>query len=329
LSAGLRLNILEGLFSFASFEYVWLEDNTDQQQSNPRAWEAGFDFNRQIGNLPLYSSLRATYRYEKDTLSTFSFLAGEDSFEVQGGLSYRPFLDWEMFVNGRLRKVWPEDRGTRDIFTEGEIITGTRILFDSGLTWNPRGNISGVVFKDIDGDGKLDEEELGIEGVKIFLGKDKFTVSDENGRFSFFNIQAKKVFLLLDLSSVPTGFVPSTLTLKEVSIKQDRLSMVNFGLVTRSEIVGRVFIDTNGNGKLDAEEKGLKGVVLRLEDGTQTKTNDKGQYYFRKVPVGEHVLSFEVNTIPVQFLPKVPIKKKLILTEGMSYVYNIPLELLE
>ena len=66
-----------------------------------------------------------------------------------------------------------------------------------------------------------------------------------------------------------------------------------------------------------------------LEDGTRTTTNDKGQYYFRRVSVGEHILSFDVNSIPIHLLPKVPIKKEMSLTEGMTYRYNIPLEALE
>ena len=325
---GARLNLFEGLSTYASQEYNWLKEISPEEQSHPQAWEVGLDYNHQVGKLPLYANLRASYRDEKETSSTRSFLAGEDSFEIQGGLSYQPFPDWEIFVDGRVRKVWPEDP-SESIYAEGEFITGARLLFDTGLTWNPVGDISGVVFKDLNSDGLRQEDEPGIARVKIFLGKEKSSISDEEGKFSFLKIRAKSAYLNVELSSVPSGFIPTTMTLREVPIKPDGVSTVNFGLGFRCEIIGTVFVDENANGKLDADEQGLADVVLLLEDGTKTKTNNKGRFYLRKLSPGEHTLSFDVNTVPIHLLPKVPIKKSLTLSEGMSYIYNIPLESLE
>jgi len=328
VTAGARLRLFDGFSTYASSEYNWLEDISPNTETNPQAWEAGFDYNHQVGNTPVYTNLRADYRDERATSSTHSFLAGEDSVEIQGGLSYKPWTDWELFVDGRYRKVWPETEG-ESIYTEGEFLTGARLVFDTGLSWEPVGDIYGVVFKDVDGDGLQEDGEPGIEGVKVFLGKDKFELTDDEGKFTFFGTRAKAVYLTVDLSSAPSGFVPSTPTTREFKIKHGGIGKVVFGLTFRSEIVGSVFIDKNKNGKFDHDEVGQTNVLLFLEDGTKVRSNDRGRFYFRKVSVGEHVLSFDVNSIPINLLPKVPIKKEMSLTEGMSYTYDIPLEPLE
>ena len=325
---GARLRLLGGLSTFASQEYNWLNEAEADETSHPRAWEAGIDYNRRLKSLPLYTSLRASYRREEDTSGTYSFMAGEDSLEIQSELRYRPFGDWELFASGRVRKVWPNDDVEEDEYAEGEFLTGLRFLFDTGLTWNPVGDIYGVVFKDIDGNGLQGEDEPGIEGVEVYLGQEESAFSDVDGEFAFLNVRAKQAYLNLGLSSIPSGFVPSTSTDQAVSIDHGEASAVSFGLSFRCEIVGSVFIDANGNGRFDADEAGQGNVLLRLEDGSEARTNDRGQFYFRKASVGTHTLHIDVNTIPIHLLPKVPIKKEMFLTEGTSYVYNIPLEVL-
>lgn len=329
ITTGMRLNLFDGFSVFASEEFSWLHEVSADQSSLPRAWEAGIDYNHQVGRLPLYASLRASYRDEKDTSSTYSFLSGEDSLDIQGGLSYQLFGDWEVFLDGRIRQVWPNNLEETGVYAEGEFITGARMLFDTGLTWNPVGSIYGVVFKDINGDGLHMEDEPGIEGVKIFLGEDKASISDKDGKFIFPKVRAKQAYLTLGLSSVPSGFVPSTATSQKVPIEHGGVSVVNFGLSFRCEVVGSVFIDANGNGRFDPEEEGQQNVILRLEDGTEATTNDQGRFYFRRVSPGEHILTLEINSVPIHLLPKVPMKKEMFITEGASYIYNIPLELLK
>jgi hypothetical protein len=87
-----------------------------------------------------------------------------------------------------------------------------------------------------------------------------------------------------------------------------------------------VFEDINGDGKPSANEPGVKGVVLVLEDGSKVTTDTSGRYAFSKASVGEHTLTLDLKTLPTKYLPTVPIFKDINLFEGISYVYNIPLK---
>lgn len=133
----------------------------------------------------------------------------------------------------------------------------------------------------------------------------------------------------IDMSSLPEGFVLTTPVSQEVSIIQGKVQKVDFGIASRTEITGFVFEDTNGNGEFDGFDKIVKGVVLVLEDGSSSTTDNTGRYLFSKAMVGQHTLKLDLNSLPPQYMPTVPISKDIELTEGASYIYNIPLQMIE
>jgi len=65
-------------------------------------------------------------------------------------------------------------------------------------------------------------------------------------------------------------------------------------------IAGRLRVD--GCGKPDAaEENGLEGVRLFLEDGTYVVTDKNGMYHFEGVTPGTHVVQVDLETIPEKY----------------------------
>jgi hypothetical protein len=89
--------------------------------------------------------------------------------------------------------------------------------------------------------------------------------------------------------------------------------------------VGVVFIDSDNNNQFDRGEKGLGGVTFILDDKERMTTDNNGQYLFRKVSPGEHTISIDLKTLPTQYIPKVPLKKKVVLDKGATFFHNIPL----
>jgi len=67
---------------------------------------------------------------------------------------------------------------------------------------------------------------------------------------------------------------------------------------TKGIIIGRVFLDKNGDGILRAGEKGLAGAVLYLEDGTRVITDKDGKYSMPYVDPGTHVLKIDTLSLP-------------------------------
>jgi len=64
--------------------------------------------------------------------------------------------------------------------------------------------------------------------------------------------------------------------------------------IAEGEISGRIWIDANGNGLQDEDEKGLAGAEVTLVgDETYTAATDAdGEYSFVKIPIGEYAVSF-------------------------------------
>lgn len=67
---------------------------------------------------------------------------------------------------------------------------------------------------------------------------------------------------------------------------------------TKGFVVGSVFLDCNGNDLRDADEAGMPGVRILMEDGTSATTDADGRYSFSEVPARTHVLRLDGATLP-------------------------------
>jgi uncharacterized repeat protein (TIGR01451 family) len=72
---------------------------------------------------------------------------------------------------------------------------------------------------------------------------------------------------------------------------------------TKGTIIGRVFIDRDGNG-LPRKDTGVPNVALYLEDGTRVVTDKDGKFSISGVVAGTHVLRLDETTLEKGLLPK-------------------------
>ena len=63
-------------------------------------------------------------------------------------------------------------------------------------------------------------------------------------------------------------------------------------------VLGKVFVDCNGNHVQDAEELGIPGVRLVLTDGTTLVSDVEGKYSVCGLPPRSHVLRIDPHTLP-------------------------------
>jgi hypothetical protein len=201
-----------------------------------------------------------------------------------------------------------------------------RHLWDTGVSWESVGTVEGYVFNDLNSDGLRQRDEPPVDGVKIWLGKDKSQVTDILGYYKFSKVRARKAYLTIDANTIPSGFLSTGPQTQEAVIAHGYASRINFGITSRSEIIGVVFEDIDGDKQLGSKDLPVRGIVLILEDGTKTVTNDSGRYFFRKASVGKHTVTLDLNSLPPIYLPAIPIFKDLELFEGISYNFNIPLK---
>jgi len=325
---GMRFNIISDLYYYINKELNWTEARFYGTRTRPTAFETGLDWNRQIFDSPFYGNIRLTYRDEEETVSPVSLLSGEDYLEGYAELTYRPTPSFEAYVSSRLRNIWADNPSVNKRM-EANIYAGLRYLWDTGARWDPVGGIAGYVYKDLNYDGIRQGNEPSIEDIKVCSGKNNCQTTDVSGYYRFSKIRAKKAQVNIDISSLPSGFVLTTPVSQEVSIVQGKVQQVSFGIASRTEITGFVFEDTNGNSEFDGFDKIVKGVVLILEDGSSSTTDNTGRYLFSKAIVGLHTLNLDLNSLPPEYMPTVPITKDIELTEGASYIYNIPLQRIE
>jgi uncharacterized repeat protein (TIGR01451 family) len=71
-----------------------------------------------------------------------------------------------------------------------------------------------------------------------------------------------------------------------------------------SVLVGRVFVDDDGDGRPGNAEPGVPGVRLFLEDGTFVLTDVMGKYHLEGIRRGLHVLRLDGQTLPPGLEPR-------------------------
>jgi uncharacterized repeat protein (TIGR01451 family) len=74
---------------------------------------------------------------------------------------------------------------------------------------------------------------------------------------------------------------------------------VTGGVFTKEAcVVGKIFVDCNGNAVQDAEEIGIPGVRLYLEDGTYLVSDVEGKYSYCGLKPMTHMLKVDATTLP-------------------------------
>lgn len=325
VSFGLRFSLIGQLYFFLDDQFNWLKETFTCRRTEPSALQTGVDLAGQILNTPFYENLRFIYRNEEDASSPLSFFSGEDYIEGYAELSYRPNPDFDTYCSTRVRNVWADNpNATKRV--EAEFNAGMRYLWDTGVRWEAVGNIEGYVFRDLNSDNLRQRDEAPVEGIKLLLGKNRSAVTDLFGFYRFSGVKGKIAYVVFDPKSLPSGFVLTGPNRQDVSILQGRTGRADFGIISRSEIYGIVFEDENHDQEFNPGEQVIKGVKLVLEDGKQVVTSGEGKYVFRNATAGGHELTLDLNSLPKDYLPQVPMTKKIILTEGLSYNYSIPLK---
>ncbi len=321
--AGIQLPLTNQISTFANYEYDWLHQPADAGgNSNPNVINAGLEYVKQF--TPKFSiNSQVVYRDELGVKENSSFLSGEKSVIITSGFNYNPTPDISIFADGNASKVLSHTGNPS--YDDFEVHLGVRITFGGATYWDPLGTVSGIVFKDRNGDGKFVSGDEGIAGVKVKVG-DKEVITDKYGRYRV-QIRAKGVQVVPVLDTIPGGLIFSTSSTLNVGIIQGRETQADFGLISQTGIYGIVFVDKNGSGVPNSTDKFIGKVKVVLDGKIIQKSDAHGAFYFRKVTPGEHIISIDINTLALNMVPLVKLKNKIDVTEGTNYMFNIPVKI--
>ncbi|MBM3883006.1 MAG: hypothetical protein FJ387_25360, partial [Verrucomicrobia bacterium] len=182
-------------------------------------------------------------------------------------------------------------------------------------------NIIGAVFFDGDGDGQFGAGEGGLGDVTVSLwsgdGKALLatTLTADDGTYAFSGL-AIGAYLVRETD--PGGFASTTPNERPVSLGSGGVVRVDFGDQAVGSIGGVVFVDANGNGLPDANEPGLRDVLITLVGATvtrTTRTDANGNYAFTLVVAGSYSVE---ETDPTGYLSTTPNRRVVNMTAGGS-----------
>ncbi len=162
---------------------------------------------------------------------------------------------------------------------------------------------SGEVYNDTNGNGTLNNGELGLSGwtVDLINSSNQVTTAttDVNGDFSFTDVGPGTYTVEVVQQ---TGYdASSTTSLSVTASSGSNVSDLNFGEFVPVALSGEVFGDVNGNGALDGGESGLSGwTVNLLNSSSQTvgtvTTDPNGDYSFAAIGPGAYSIQVVQQT---------------------------------
>jgi hypothetical protein len=160
--------------------------------------------------------------------------------------------------------------------------------------------VSGLIYEDVDGDGRRGPEDPALDGVTLRMGFER-TTSLPGGRFEFRNADPGTV--TVDARAAGDDYLP----LPDLPVPADRF--LEIGLTRSAGLDVSAFLDSNANGTWDAGElaaAGLRVVVRReADEGWEITTSADGTASLSSVRPGSFVVSVVEQSIPRRgFLPE-------------------------
>ena len=86
-------------------------------------------------------------------------------------------------------------------------------------------------------------------------------------------------------------------------------------------------IDKNGNGIPDEGDEFVHSVKVILDGKITQISEPQGAYFFGNVSPGKHVLTLDIKTLPIKYIPLIKLQNEVNVTEGTTYILHIPMKL--
>lgn len=96
-----------------------------------------------------------------------------------------------------------------------------------------------------------------------------------------------------------------------------RLYVEPDAIFERSEVIGRVFCDDDGDGRVSPRERGLAMARVYLDNGSYAVTDRHGKFHFSNVAGGYHLAKVDENTVPPGSKPTRTVRRDFHLTPGL------------
>jgi len=210
-------------------------------------------------------------------------------------------------VLGTLGGVVPQND-----FFGGIVITSDAHGYEYNFCEQLPASIKGRVHLTLDGDCTYEPGDPPLAGVTIYLldaqgNRIGQTVTDANGEYQFTNLVPGTYGVE---EAQPSGYFDGGEEAGSVggTVTNDKITQIvlgsgvnaveyNFCEIPPASLAGKVYVDHNNNGQIDANEPGIAGVTVHLLDanmnptGVSTVTDASGNYSFQNLMPGTYGVS--------------------------------------
>ncbi len=250
--------------------------------------------------------------------------------DANGNYSFTNIVDGEWTVTVDTDTLPPGLTATGDDDGVGTPDTSTTTLTgvdtDQDFGYAGPGRIGDTVWLDLDGDGTVNGDEVGLGGVTVTLtwaqpsgpAIELTTTTSSSGQYSFDNLPLGDYTVTVDTDTLPAGVAAtydddgggdSTSAVTLTAGDPEDLDQ-DFGYRGTGSIGDTVWFDRNGNGEIDGDETGLPGIDVTLTwDGPDglvdftTTTDADGVYSFDGLPPGDYTVTVDTDDLPTGMVP--------------------------
>jgi len=188
------------------------------------------------------------------------------------------------------------------------------------------GILMGQVFFDKNHDGRQQKDEQGIGGVKVSIKGTRVALNaDRRGHFTIQNLPVGIYRITPDVSRLPLGFVRQAESETPVQIGDARITTIKIPIVEGSRVSGVVYVDENGNQKVDKGEPRIENIGLELSSGEETASTLFGQFTFDFLPPDNYVLKVQDDTLSNEYEIDPTMKWGIELSSGEKSIINVRL----
>ncbi|MGB0385606.1 MAG: SdrD B-like domain-containing protein [Ardenticatenaceae bacterium] len=252
--------------------------------------------------------------------------------DVDGNYWFRPLAAGTYTVTEVQQAGWtqtfPSAPGTHTVTLQhAQVLEGINF----GNWRAEQGQIHGIKWYDVNGNGQKDLSEAGLEGWEITLtdasGNVLTRTTDVNGNYSFMPLAAGTYTVTEVQQAGWTQTYPSAPGTHTVTLQDGQaVDNINFGNARSGQIHGMKFNDMNGDGLKDFTEPGLQGWEITLTDAngniSTTTTDVNGNYSFMYLAAGTYTVSEVQQPGWTQTYPSAPGTHTVTLQDG-QVVQNI------
>ncbi len=181
------------------------------------------------------------------------------------------------------------------------------------LVFNNKGNISGLIWNDLNGNRFISAGEQGVQNVRVFIDTngnkaydsgEQSALSDINGLYTIPGIKAGTTTISIDTSTLPGGYGFTTTNPITINLADNQTAYdIDFGIQDQSGKISGIIWDQTDNIP-------IPGVLVYLDQNADSEhtigepynaTDASGRYLIPNLPGGSYVFNVDNDTLNIKY----------------------------